>query len=76
MGCFNTVITNCKNCLHVIEFQSNAGTCNLEIFNIDEIPINEALNLNSHTEVCSNCQCENTLKLASYIPKTVRMIIK
>ena len=42
MGCFNTVIFKCPSCGGEIAEQVKSGSCTLNTFNEDKVPIDDA----------------------------------
>lgn len=72
MGMFDSVVATCPKCGCEIEFQSKAGTCNLNRFQLDEVPVEIASNINGELRECENCGEMYRIQIEPVI-KTVRM---
>ncbi len=55
MGMFDRVIIKCPNCNEDLEFQSKAGECFLNDYNLKNIPWNISLDLNKKIILCPKC---------------------
>lgn len=54
MGLFDRVYVECPNCNRDVEFQSNAGECNLERYTLDTAPGEVLIDIMNSPE---RCQC-------------------
>lgn len=55
MGMFNYVMVDCPKCGSGIEFQSKSGSCSLERFHINNLPVSEIEGILDDIETCENC---------------------
>lgn len=74
MGMFDSVFARCPNCGKQIEFQSKAGECDLSEYNIREVPVEIAADLNHkwNKETCEYCGDSYRL-IFLYAPSPVAM---
>jgi hypothetical protein len=75
MGMFDSVFVKCRNkdCDKVIEFQSKAGPCQLKKYDLDEIPLSVAEDLDNARMTCPKCQYETTIRIPGSVPKFIAM---
>lgn len=52
MGMFDSLIVKCPKCGKGVEFQSKAGECLLNDYNLSTVPSEIAIDLNGETETC------------------------
>lgn len=71
MGVFDSVVIRC-DCGEEVEFQSKAGDCLLETFNIVNVPPAIALDLDRQEE---HCKCGRTIKINTYSDIRLDIII-
>lgn len=57
MGIFDSVIVRCF-CGGEIEFQSKAGECILQTFEIEKVPRKVAIDISGNSSVCNKCNKE------------------
>lgn len=74
MGMFDNVIAECPKCHGQIYWQSKAGDCELESFEIDSVPMAIAVDINNYSSWCE--RCETQYVITAPIPTTVRMHIE
>lgn len=55
MGMYDKVWINCLNCGAQVEFQSKAGPCNLNEYDIRDVPSTIAGDLDGEVEECHIC---------------------
>jgi predicted RNA-binding Zn-ribbon protein involved in translation (DUF1610 family) len=55
MGMYDSVIARCPNCGNIIEWQSKAGKCSLYTFDIEEVPVEIAVDIAGETVECPEC---------------------
>ena len=55
MGMFDRLVVPCPECGEKVEFQSKAGHCNLDSFNLANVPTVIALDLKGEIETCVGC---------------------
>lgn len=55
MGMFDTVIVRCPLCNTKMEFQSKAGDCELNEYEVYEVPVVVAQDINGSTDWCPSC---------------------
>ena len=67
MGMFDRLFIRCKACGEKIEFQSKAGKCMLEEYNICDVPANIAGDLDGEAQTCLNCGKENTIVTRTFV---------
>jgi hypothetical protein len=67
MGMFDRLIVNCPRCNNIVEFQSKAGDCGLNVYDIHNVPPQIALDLKDDSEQCSNCLHYVTLRVQSIV---------
>jgi hypothetical protein len=72
---FDRVLAPCPECGHKVEFQSKAGKCVLASYDIEEVPIAIAENIDGMVKQCSNCGHYCRIHLSSCVPINVRMTI-
>jgi len=68
MGMYDSVMTKCPDCGTSVEFQSKAGTCNCCEYDVHEVPVEIAKDLENMTETCQ--QCGRILRLKLFFPLT------
>ena len=73
MGMYDTVVTKCKTCQRGLEFQSKAGECNLLRYELHDVPVGIANDLEGEEQECPRCG-EVTKIMSIAIPPTVRMV--
>lgn len=56
MGCYNTVIFKCPSCGGEIAEQVKSGSCMLNTFNEDKVPIDDAGGLIGINTICYDCK--------------------
>ena len=66
MGCFNSVMIPCPKCGELAEYQSKAGTCNLEKEQVHRADIRDVASANNETFVCWSCSCKFTFIIRSF----------
>lgn len=66
MGCFDSVFVNCGTCGKRIEFQSKAGGCRMNIFNIPDAGIPPVIAGDLDGE-CRDCSCGKTIRIKTTI---------
>ena len=67
MGMFDSLLVNCPNCRGEVEFQSKAGDCNLDVYNIHNVPAQIALDCKTDSEVCLTCGRQVKLLVQSIV---------
>jgi endogenous inhibitor of DNA gyrase (YacG/DUF329 family) len=55
MGLFDSVVTGCPKCGHLLEWQSKAGVRSLYRYPLSDVPIEIAVDLSGETVVCPQC---------------------
>ncbi len=57
MGCFDSVYFGCpdRQCIGLVEFQSKAGGCDLEVFQPECVPLSIAGDIEGDVEMCPEC---------------------
>jgi hypothetical protein len=55
MGMFDSVIVACPKCGEKHEFQSKSGYCLLEVFELEDCPLDVLSNVNRHSPY--DCDC-------------------
>lgn len=77
MGMFDSVIGKCPHCGEKVEMQSKAGVCNMEEYNIRQVPVVIAEDLNKtkakYNTTCEHCSKRFTLEALS-LPKFVSCV--
>jgi len=63
MGMFDSVYVKCKNCGEFVEFQSKAGDCNLDEYDISNCPPKIAGDIAGETQLCRNCGSPNRIRM-------------
>ena len=66
MGLFDTVLVGCPECGHLTEAQSKSGPCNLDVFTLDEAPIDVMSDVNRHAPFTCG-ECGATFKVESTV---------
>lgn len=61
MGMFDTVNVKCNICGNILEFQSKAGECALNIYDIYSVPPTIAGDLIGETQLCMKCFSTTTI---------------
>jgi hypothetical protein len=67
MGMFDSLYVDCPNCGTTVEFQSKAGNCSCEDFNITNVPPEIALDCKDDVELCPNCSIDIGLNVQSIV---------
>ncbi len=62
MGMFDRVRAVCPNCSENVEFQSKAGDCTLETFDVWAVPMAIAAALNGQHTTCQACGASVTIR--------------
>ena len=70
MGMFDSLIVNCPNCNGEVEFQSKAGNCSLDTYNIHNVPAQIAIDCKDDIETCHNCGKHIRLQVQSIVVVT------
>lgn len=55
MGCYDSVITKCPSCGLKVDFQSKAGDCGMEEFDINSVDPVVAYDLSGTIQKCKDC---------------------
>lgn len=55
MGCFDTLVVTCPRCPNKIKFQSKAGLCSLDTYDINDCPPVILDDLNGEYQKCNYC---------------------
>lgn len=78
MGMYDYITVKCKNpsCKEKIEFQSKAGDCDLNEYNIQSVPLEVAKSIDGKSETCLKCGEITTISLAIHIPDRVPMMVR
>jgi hypothetical protein len=72
MGCFDSVNIHCPKCDELIEVQSKAGKCLLDMYSSGEVPLVIAADIEGREYTCQSCGCQ--FKLVLNVPKTVQIL--
>lgn len=72
MGMFDSVHTRCPSCSARLEFQSKAGECMCKDFDVDEVPVSIAEDLNGESKLC-RCGALVVLRFPKSAPRFVSM---
>lgn len=67
MGCFNTIKLKCKECKSSIEYQSKAGSCNLETYHINSSPLWELAELQQYGFTCDKCNTKHKVNVQTLV---------
>ena len=67
MGMFDTLLVRCKKCNKVLEFQSKAGRCMMEEYNLSDVPSDIAGSLDGESQECRVCGCLNTIRTKVFV---------
>jgi NMD protein affecting ribosome stability and mRNA decay len=76
MGMYDSVWAVCPECGEPVEFQSKAGDCVLADYDVKEVPIVIANDIEGNVSVCRKCNHLLKISMSSYVPVTVRMMVK
>jgi hypothetical protein len=76
MGVFDTIIFTCPNCQRKITKQTKAGSCKLEDYKQDVVPVDIAVAIKGEKVHCNGCNSDFTIQQVSPIPETIRMYLK
>ena len=60
MGMFDRLYVSCPECHEDVEFQSKAGECLLESYDVVDVPVAIAIDLDGET---STCECGHMITL-------------
>ena len=67
MGLFDRVWIPCKKCQQPLEFQSKAGRCVLSDYDMGNMPIEIAIDINGDSAWCEDCQEGTTFRYGEKI---------
>lgn len=75
MGMFDSVKHKCI-CGETIEWQSKEGECRLHDYDVSDVPVEIAKNIEGEMEVCRSCGKEYIIYISPRMPKSVRMFVQ
>lgn len=56
MGMFDSVMVPCPSCGEINEFQSKSGDCTLDVYSLDNCPLDVIYDINRHSPIyCQKC---------------------
>jgi len=67
MGMFDSLIIKCRQCGEDVEFQSKAGECRLEQYNLSDVPADIAGSLDGRSQECLKCGRINTVRTKVFV---------
>jgi hypothetical protein len=74
MGLFDSVIVKCPRCGADCEFQSKSGDCVLRRYNVDDVPMRIAADIDGEDFSC-NCGLRFKLRLAPPVSSRLQVVI-
>lgn len=77
VGLFDSVRFKCTKCAdgHV-NFQSKEGPCNMEVYDLEKVPVAVVKDIDGHTASCDSCDAWYVIRSVYPIPETLPMFVK
>lgn len=70
MGMFDTIEFKCAKCGNTIEVQTKSGSCQLEVYKADKVPVSVAVGA-PRINICG--QCGRVWRLRKFVEPTVSL---
>ncbi len=74
MGCFDEVTFDCPDCGTRLTVQSKAGKCMMATYDMGEVPMEIAADIDGQSVWCSTC--EKSIRIYNPFGKVVRMLVQ